>query len=210
MGTLPRYFFTIIIGNGVEIMEELSIFVDESDDFGKIENKSPYYLVTLVFHDQDKNINPIILSLENSIIESGFKDNFIYTGPIIRREDEYHSMTIDNRRSLLYKMCSFYLQAPILHDTVVVNKRQISDIFELNAALAKGIKTIIDSHLEYFQSFDRIIVYYDNGQRELNLVLNTIFNLELNNVECKKATQEKYRLLQLADFICTFELLKKV
>lgn len=189
-------------------MKELSVFVDESGDFGKVENKSPYYLVTLVFHDQDENINPIISTLENSIIESGFKDNFIHTGPIIRREDEYYTMSIDNRRSLLYKMRSFYLHAPIFHDTVVVNKRQINDIFELNATLAKGIKSIINSHLKYFQSFDKVIVYYDNGQRELNLVLNTIFNLELNNVECKKATQEKYRLLQLADFICTFELLK--
>ncbi len=35
-------------------MRELSIFVDESGDIGDC---STFYLVTLVFHDQDKNLS---------------------------------------------------------------------------------------------------------------------------------------------------------
>ena len=33
-------------------MRELSIFVDESGDFGEYEKHSPYYIVSMVFHDQ--------------------------------------------------------------------------------------------------------------------------------------------------------------
>ena len=37
-------------------MKELSVFVDESGDFGGYEIHSPYYIVTMVFHDQDIDI----------------------------------------------------------------------------------------------------------------------------------------------------------
>ena len=47
----PTPFFAI--GNH---MKELSIFIDESGDFGEYNKISPYYIVTMVFHDQDKDI----------------------------------------------------------------------------------------------------------------------------------------------------------
>ena len=33
-------------------MKELSIFVDESGDFGEYEKHAPYYIVTMVFHSK--------------------------------------------------------------------------------------------------------------------------------------------------------------
>lgn len=33
-------------------MKELSIFIDESGAFGEYEQHSPYYIITMVFHDQ--------------------------------------------------------------------------------------------------------------------------------------------------------------
>jgi len=33
-------------------MKELSVFIDESGDFGESKDNSAYYLVTFVFHDQ--------------------------------------------------------------------------------------------------------------------------------------------------------------
>lgn len=48
-------------------MSELSIFVDESGDFGKVENNSPYYLVSLVFHNQSDDIYQQITALENAL-----------------------------------------------------------------------------------------------------------------------------------------------
>lgn len=38
-------------------MKELSVFVDESGEFG---SGSKYYLVTLLFHDQSVDVAPII------------------------------------------------------------------------------------------------------------------------------------------------------
>ena len=45
----------------------LSIFVDESGDFGKIDKKSPYYYVTLVFHEQNIDISDSVDILDTTI-----------------------------------------------------------------------------------------------------------------------------------------------
>lgn len=188
-------------------MSELSIFVDESGDFGKVENNSPYYLVSLVFHDQSDDIYQPIAALENALSYIETEQKYIHTGPLIRREPPYHNMTIDERRQLIYKMRTFFLHAPILHTTIKINRKEASDKFALTSQLSKMLKVYINKHFEYFSSFEKIIVYYDNGQQELNLVLNTIFSLLLSNVEFRKASPFEYRLLQLADYICTIELL---
>ena len=36
-------------------MKEISIFIDESGDFGEYQIHSPYYIVSIVFHEQKKN-----------------------------------------------------------------------------------------------------------------------------------------------------------
>lgn len=41
-------------------MKELSIFIDESGDFGVYNHHSPFYIITMVFHIQD-------ISLTNAI-----------------------------------------------------------------------------------------------------------------------------------------------
>lgn len=201
-GTLPRHFFAL-----EKIMSKLSIFVDESGDFGKVDNSSPYYLVSLVFHDQSEDIHRAISMLDNALSYTDSKQRPIHTGPLIRRELPYHNMTIDERRQLIYKMRTFFLHAPISHTTIKINRREADDKFSLTAQLSKCLKAYIDKHRDYFSSFDKVIVYYDNGQQELNLVLNTIFSLLLSDVEFRKASQSEYRLLQLADYICTIELL---
>lgn len=38
-------------------MSELSVFIDESGDFGSYEHHAPYYIITLVFHNQSSDIS---------------------------------------------------------------------------------------------------------------------------------------------------------
>lgn len=168
-------------------MKELSIFVDESGDFGRVDNSSPYYLVTLVFHSQADDISAQLVKLNKELKENDCPE-YIHTGPIILRETPYQNMTIDERRSLLYKMRMFFLHLPISHTTIKINRREANDKFALTAQISKKLKAYITEHFGYFSSFDKVIVYYDNGQQELNIIL-------------------KYRLLQTADYVCSIELL---
>ena len=66
----------------------------------------------------------------------------------------------------------------------------------------------MSQHQDFFGSYEKIIVYYDNGQTELSAILNAVFSIQFSNVEFRKAEPQKYRLLQAADFICSMELLK--
>ena len=189
-------------------MKELSIFIDESGDFGEITERPAYYLVTLLFHDQKNEIASNVKKLEDSTKNSGFDFEYIHTGPVIRREDVFSGLSIDERRKLLFKMLNFIVSSPIAYEMAVVNRKEAPDKISLSGRLGREISNVIVKHKAFFDAFDKIIVYYDNGQIELGAILNTVFSIHFSNVEFRKAEPQKYRLLQAADFICSMELLK--
>ena len=45
-------------------MSELSIFVDESGDFGEYDFYAPFYIISMVIHDQGIDIEEDLLKLE--------------------------------------------------------------------------------------------------------------------------------------------------
>lgn len=189
-------------------MKELSVFIDESGDFGEVKERPAYYLVTFVFHNQGNSIEKQVLKLEESVHSSGFDVEYIHTGPVIRREEVFARYSIDERRKLLYKMLHFVNRCPIFYLTVVIDRREAIDKVTLSGKLAKEINRLMGEHIEFFSDFDKIIVYYDNGQIELSTILNAVFSIQFSNVEFRKAEPQKYRLLQAADFICSMELLR--
>ena len=189
-------------------MKELSVFIDESGDFGEITERPAYYLVTLLFHDQKNDITSNVKRLEDSTKNSGFDFEYIHTGPVIRREEVFSGLSIDERRKLLFKMLNFIISSPITYEVAVVNRKEAPDKISLSGRLGREISNVIEKHKAFFHSFDKIIVYYDNGQIELGAILNTVFSIHFSNVEFRKAEPQKYRLLQAADFICSMELLR--
>lgn len=190
-------------------MKELSIFIDESGDFGQTVNQSPYYIVTLVFHNQNDDITEKVANLKRWLADEAFYDEYVHTHPIIRKEYPYNNLSLDERRKILNKMLRFAISCPISYFNIVVNKRECSDRHSLSANIAKQLSRFIDDNAEYFHSFERIAVYYDNGQSELSYILNAILNSKLSLVEFKNASPKAYQLLQSADFICSIELLKQ-
>lgn len=189
-------------------MKELSVFIDESGDFGELKERPAYYLVTFVFHNQSISINEQVLKLEQSVKASGFDLEYIHTGPVIRREQVFEKYSIDERRKLIYKMLNFVMASPISYYTVAIDRKEAKDKIALSGKLGREINSFLNSHADFFHSFDKIIIYYDNGQHELSSILNVVFSIHFSNVEFRKAEPQKYRLLQAADFICTMELLR--
>ena len=190
-------------------MKELSIFIDESGDFGEVVNTSPYYIVTFVFHNQADDINKNIKRLEQQLKACGFEDEYIHTHPIIRKESPYNNLSIDERRKIINKMLRFTMSCDISYFNIVVNKTEAKNKFKLSAKIAKELSEFIRNNLDYFQGYDNIIVYYDYGQQELSVIINTILNTQFNNVDFRNASPKQYKLLQVADFICSMELLKQ-
>ena len=62
----------LVVGGGgprLLFMRELSVFVDESGDFGQYDYHCPFYIVSMVFHEQTNDLSESITNLEKKLSE---------------------------------------------------------------------------------------------------------------------------------------------
>ncbi len=72
--------------------------------------------------------------------------------------------------------------------------------------MARDLGAFLSEGLPFFQSFDRIIVYYDNGQKEVTNLVNAVFNSFLD-ADVRKVRPCDHCPFQAADMACAVELL---
>jgi len=159
----------------------------------------------MVFHNQANDIQKAVRALDEHLRQIGYDSHALHTGPIVRREEYYRESSIDERKMLLGSLMSFLRHVDVSYATLCVEKRGC-DVIELTMRLAKLIRELINTQLEFFQSFDEVIVYYDNGQIELTRILTSTLTALLTNVSFRRVQPSEYKLFQLADMICTMEL----
>ena len=186
----------------------LSCFIDEAGDFGEFESHSPYYIVAVVTHEQSYSIQSDIDSLETYLSSLGFSHHALHTGPLIRRESDYENMNMEERKKLFNLLFRFTRKIPVRFFTAKVRKSECKDSDVLEAKITKEIKAEIDKNDAYWRSFDKIIIYYDNGQKPLKRILNILFNSLFSNVEVRKVSPVDYKLFQVADLVCTLDHIK--
>ena len=203
-GEVPRFFH--IICCEVIPLKELSIFIDESGDFGEYEAHSPYYIITMVFHDQSNGIQPAISKLNTELSYLGLDNICIHTGPIIRMEEIYKDMDLLERRRIFNKMIAFIRQIDVKYHCFFIEKRKTDDVVEATGLLSKQISQFIKYHYEEFLTFDDVKIYYDNGQVEVSKILSSVFNALLPNPVFRKVMPKDYKLFQVADLLCSLKL----
>ena len=189
-------------------MKELSIFIDESGDFGEYAVHSPYYIITMVFHDQSEDIQPAISKLNKELSYLHLDNLCIHTGPIIRKEEIYEEMEIDERRRIFNKMVAFIRQINIRYKSFFIEKKHIVDVVEATGKLSKQISVFVNEKYEDLLSYDNVKLYYDNGQVEVSKILSSVFNALLPNPIFRKVMPADYKLFQVADLLCTMELVR--
>ena len=185
----------------------LSIFIDESGDFGAYEKHAPYYIVSMIFHDQAVDLYEKFKILDSHIIANGFPLHALHIGPIIRREAFYANEKIEQRRRLFNALFNFVRRADINYISTFIRKTECVDEVDMTAKLSRAITKSLKEHYEYLSSFDKIILYYDNGQIELTKILTSVFSALFNDVEFRRVKPLDYKLFQAADLICTLELI---
>lgn len=154
-------------------MNELSIFIDESGDFGEYDPHSPYYIITMIFHNQNDDIQLAISKLNKELSYLKLDNLCIHTGPIIRKEEIYINMSVDERRRIFNKMVAFIRQTTIRYKCFYIEKKHISDVVEAIGKLSKQISQFIGENYEAFLAFDIVKIYYDNGQVEYSPPFST-------------------------------------
>ncbi len=186
----------------------LSCFIDEAGDFGKYEVHSPFYIVSIVLHNQAYPIQSEIDGLESYLSIHNYANHAIHTGPLIRRETDYIGLTTEERKKLFLLLYRFAIKLPIQFFSISVRKSECQNIDELESRLTKALKSELSRNSEYFHSFDKIVIYYDNGQKYLKRIINVLFNTLFSNVEIRNVRPMDYKLFQVADLICTLEHIK--
>ena len=189
-------------------VRELSIFIDESGDFGPYESHNPYYLLGLVFHDQSNSIENEINHLKRHVTELGFPHTHsIHTAPLIRRESNYRNLDKPKRRMMFHSLLTFFRFCEVKYEVLAFSKKEVVDSDDLVSRMARSLSMLIMSNLSYFQEYEKVIIYYDNGQKEVSRVINSVFNALLSCVEIRRVQPSDYCLFQAADMVCTIELL---
>ena len=183
----------------------LSCFIDEAGDFGDFESHSPFYIVSVIAHEQSKSIQADIDALEHYLTSLGYPHHAIHTAPLIRREGDYELVEMEQRQKLFNLLFRFTRKVPIRFFTALVRKSECADSDVLEAKITKEIKTKLEACINYWHNFDKIVIYYDNGQKPLKRILNVLFNTMFANVEVRKVSPVDYKLFQVADLICTLD-----
>lgn len=187
-------------------MKELSIFVDESGDFGEYDHRAPYYIISMVLHNQQDDISNELQVLEQELNNLGLPNHCIHSGPVIRSEEEYRGYDLADRKRMLMKLMTFIRHLDIQFKSIYIEKKHIEDSVEATGKLSKKLALFIRENYTFFCNFDMVKIYYDNGQVEITRILSSVFNALLENVEFRKVIPADYRLFQVADFICTLKL----
>lgn len=187
-------------------MSELSIMVDESGEWGKL---SKYYLITLVLHDQSKPVGPHIDRYERHLADASLPDIPFHAGPLFNGHDDYETLSMADRKRLSVAFFTLARNLPFTYVTFAHRKSEFEgDKRRLEAQLKRDLADYLLTHLDRFQSYDTIKIYYDNGQQVVTNALqaSVSYALAKEAVVYRKADPKDYRLEQTTDLMCTIEL----
>ena len=186
-------------------MLEISLFADESGESG---TESKYYLLTLVFHEQNASISQPINIYENDLRAKGLPNIPLHACPLMNGHDDYEGMDIQDRKRLLQAFFTMLQHLPIKYHTFSYRKDEFPNSAALGARIRRDIVNLIFDNLSYLQGFDKVKVYYDDGQYVVTKALHDAveYALSTNAVMYKDGSPKDYRLAQAADLICTIEL----
>lgn len=184
---------------------DLSIFVDESGDRG---GKARYYLLTLVIHDQADSISDKVARYEESLLRSDLPNIPSHSEPLLNGHGPYRGMSLEQRKKMLYSFNILVQRLPIKYATFAYRRSEFDDLAKLTARMKRDISGLLFDHLDFFQAFDDVKVYYDNGQDIVKKALDQSFGFALSKgvLERRKTSMTDYRLEQTADYLCTIEL----
>lgn len=188
-------------------MRELSVFCDESGDFGPVATHAPCYIVCLVLHEQNRPIEEPVAQLVRAMQDQGFEGFApVHTAPLIRREGKYSTLDGTARKKMFDILFSFFRKCPVSCKTFAIDKRWHGTGAALEARLAHELDVFLRDNSAYFHGFERVIVYYDRGQKQVSRVLQAAFSTALSNLEFRTVDPRDYLLFQCADLACTVKL----
>lgn len=162
----------------------------------------------MVLHDQRKEIKPNIARYESSLLNADLPNVAFHSEPLLNGHGSYEFLSLEKRKKMLASFSALVRYLPVEYISFIYRSSEFTDEESLGERMRRDIAQAIRVRLEYFQQFDEVKVYYDNGQAIVKQALYGAIESELasNVVIRRKTTMTEYRLAQVADYFCTIEL----
>lgn len=186
-------------------LSDLSIFVDESGGQG---GHSKYYGITLVFHNQSDDIAERLDQHRLALQVRGLADVPLHAGPLLTGHDDYEGMSLKIRKAYLSIAFMDLQHLPITYTTFLYRRSEFAGREAIVTRMRRDIVNLIFDHLVFFQSFDSVKVYYDDGQEDVAHAVHAAveYALSKNGLMYRRMHAPDFVLAQAADLLCTIEL----
>ena len=190
----------------------LSVFVDESGNFGDLDDPSRFCIVALIFHDQVDNISPLIAQLDRANYDLGLDPErfHFHTAPLIRQDGVFAAMQRRMRGRIFDRMMTFVRKARFCYACFSVDTKFVNSMEQACQRITEQIREFVHSHMSLFAAVESVKVYYDAGQKQVSrmLVEGLAKTLTIPTSFAQGARQSDYKMLQVADLICSIHLIE--
>lgn len=186
------------------MIKRLNIFVDESGDFGFVDGSSDLYAVSFTLHESSDSILTELKYLNEKLTTLNY-DGMIHLAYLIAKRGDYSHFDFERRKSIFWTIFYFSSRVKAKIKTIIVDKKYINKKMQLNMALTREIGQFINDNRDYLESFDRIVIYYDNGQETLATILDTLFATNPKVERRIEFDHTKKRLFQVSDMLTVID-----
>lgn len=181
-------------------MKRLNIFVDETGEFGYGAGSSMLYGISFTFHEQDADISNELNNLNDRLKRIGYT-GMIHMADLIMHRGDYSKFDIKDRKSIFNAIYQFSRKIPVKYHTIIVDKRYIDSGDVLRKQIINEINQMIKNNEDYFDKFDKIVMYYDNGQKPLGYILDSLFIRFTSYEHRVEFDHIEKRLFQVSDML---------
>ena len=184
----------------IKIKRRLNIFIDESGDFGFVDGSSELYGVSFTIHESDNSIVDDLEYLNNRLKKAHY-DGMIHLADLVARRGDYAHFDLEQRKNIFWSIFYFSKRVKVKIHTIIVDKRYKNNKTQLNRELAIEINKFFESISDYMNEFEKVVIYYDNGQEALGAIIDTLL-ITKNNIEHRiEFNHKEKRLFQVSDML---------
>lgn len=182
--------------------KRLNLHIDESGNQDLSEGR---YLVAVVLHDHSDDVDEAIARYEVRLAAAGLLDIPFHGKDLLHGNEGYAVVSPGDRKRLLTQFARFVRELPISFFVLRYEAASVHNRNELEARIRRDLASLVFERLSFFQNYDAICVYYDNGQGAVSAALHDAldFVLAKNVASYRDADSNARRLLQVADYVCT-------
>ena len=128
-------------------------------------------------------------------------NGMLHLAYLVAKRDDYSSFNLKQRQKIFWTIFNFARKAPVRVKTIILDKRYMNSKSQLNKAISVEINQFLNEYKKYLDLFDKIVIYYDNGQETLATILDIIFATN-DKVERRiNFDHTKKRLFQVSDML---------